>query len=106
MTYQYQALEQIDSFRLLRLTPSEDSMAELYCELVTSRLALAPDFEALSYTWDHNVFPVTLHTSSGVLNITENLAVALRRPRLWGRHRMLWVDAVCINQGLIPERNQ
>jgi hypothetical protein len=106
MMYEYETLQHADSFRLLKLLPSEQIAAELRCEIADSRLGLTPDFEALSYTWDQDVFPVTLNTPSGELKVTENLASALRRFRSAKRTRTLWVDAVCINQASIPERNQ
>lgn len=106
MAYEYATLQHADSFRLLKLLHSERIAAELHCEIADSRLGLAPEFEALSYTWDQDVFPVTLNTPSGELRITENLASALRRFRLAKGPRTLWVDAVCINQASIPERNQ
>lgn len=103
--HKYQELEGWGSFRLLNLHPAENSAAELRCDLIDSTLKEAPKYEAVSYTWDDAVFPITLRTEHGFLKITENLASALRRFRYGTRMRTLWVDAVCINQASIPERN-
>ncbi|KAL8923008.1 MAG: hypothetical protein Q9208_004820 [Pyrenodesmia sp. 3 TL-2023] len=71
------------------------------------------DFEALSYTWGTPDSPETarvMQNESGeedcaTILIYQNLATALRYIRHRDRHRTLWVDAICINQEDIPERN-
>ena len=40
-----------------------------------------------------------------VLHVTENLAAALRHLRYTNKTRLLWIDALCINQGDVKERN-
>ena len=49
----------------------------------------------------------TITVDGQSLPVTENLWLALRRVKLHGmiKLRHLWVDAICINQGDIPERN-
>lgn len=75
-----------------------------------------PDFEALSYTWGspNNLEEIDVElgaTGSEVipeirtLLIQPNLHTALKFLRLRSRPRKLWVDAVCINQSDINERN-
>ncbi|CAG7555893.1 unnamed protein product [Fusarium equiseti] len=73
-------------------------------------------FEALSYTWgdmnsQKHVALVVSRASDSSEAITElligpNLASALRHLRFMDRSRTLWVDAVCINQNDIPERDE
>ncbi|KAF2649712.1 HET-domain-containing protein [Lophiostoma macrostomum CBS 122681] len=70
-------------------------------------------FEALSYTWGSPDNPVAarvlLPSSSkrdhATLPIGHNLAEALRSLRYHNRMRVLWVDAVCINQEDLQERS-
>ncbi|KAI1768943.1 heterokaryon incompatibility protein-domain-containing protein [Hypoxylon sp. FL1150] len=70
-----------------------------------------PKFEALSYVWGSMENPESLElrrdgSESGVsVSITRNLGVALRHLRNPSSSRVLWVDAVCIDQSNIPERN-
>lgn len=97
-TYQYKALSENSFFRLLDLKPATSVDADLYCELIESDRSLAPEYEALSYVWGKEEFPNSLNLSGGCLMITDNLALALRRLRLAHKSRLLWVDAVCINQ--------
>ncbi|KAF9499677.1 HET-domain-containing protein [Pleurotus eryngii] len=62
---------------------------------------------ALSYVWgDPNVQEHDLICSGRLMKITSNLWIALKA--VWSKFptRRLWVDAICINQDNIPERNQ
>ncbi|KAK0613557.1 heterokaryon incompatibility protein-domain-containing protein [Immersiella caudata] len=99
-----------DSFRLIRLEPGQrDEPIQIH--LVNSCLSLNQHYEALSYTWGN---PTTVSQINVVNNgskfattmsITANCHSALRRLRCPDRPRTLWVDAICINQSLIQERN-
>jgi hypothetical protein len=114
------------SLRLLHLLPSPDRAAQMYCRLIETQIAdirhgettfpSAPNtpYQALSYTWGSSVFPKTLHvvhgqdsntTPTGIIAITENLHSALQTLRKTDETLVLWVDAICINQADIPERN-
>ncbi|PQE09703.1 ankyrin and het domain protein [Rutstroemia sp. NJR-2017a BBW] len=61
-------------------------------------------FEALSYTWGSEADPEVVHVvcpKDGHLRsirVRKNLEVALRHLRRSDRHRILWIDAICINQ--------
>jgi hypothetical protein len=63
-------------------------------------------YDALSYAWgDPN--PTHLITLNwGSFLVAKNLYDALRRLRLCDRPRILWIDAISIDQRNIPERNQ
>lgn len=123
------------SIRLLHLLPATDYDAKLKCQLIETRIpdysyirgqsqisrgeGLAHvQYQALSYTWGEPKFPKSLyvltgpggdsevHTSlAGVIKITENLYSALQNLRKPDKPLVLWVDAVCINQANIAERN-
>src|SRR5436305_6741327 len=96
-------------------------MARSPVALVTTALYAAeiPPFEALSYCWGSPANKKTMNVSIGnfglsgtgndlqtqTLSITASLDEALRHLRRNdGTSRLLWVDAVCINQEDIPER--
>lgn len=116
------------SIRLLHLLPSGDRDARLECQLVETQIpnyirkqskhASTPQrsthvqYQALSYTWGKPEFPKWLHVLqadgaplAGAINITENLHSALQDLRKRDKPLVLWVDAVCIDQVNIPERN-
>lgn len=101
--------------RLLYLKPAIDRDAPIEARLDVVHLhnELRP-FEALSYVWGHEVeigglrLQVQSHNyesnAMAQVDITANLAVALRHLRHSDRARILWVDAVCINQHDVAEK--
>jgi hypothetical protein len=64
-----------------------------------------PDFEAFSYTWGsaENLMTIFGETGQKTLSITQNLARALPYLRYEDRPRLLWVDAICINQQILKK---
>jgi hypothetical protein len=64
-----------------------------------------PSYEALSYAWGNEQSAETCQIGHyGTATISSNLLAALRKLRLPGNTRLLWVDALCINQHDISER--
>lgn len=57
-----------------------------------------PEYEALSYVWGTVQCPRPALVNNNPFTITQNLDVALRHLRQSTGERVLWVDAVCINQ--------
>ncbi|PQE24876.1 heterokaryon incompatibility protein [Rutstroemia sp. NJR-2017a WRK4] len=100
------AAENVHPIRLLTLLPSRNFDDDLRCEVNHTSLEDKPEFEALSYAWGNpkDVVPLLLHDQT--FHITKNLASALRHLRYAYEPRVLWVDALCINQSDISERNQ
>jgi hypothetical protein len=108
-TYEYLPLdEEASQIRLLTLRPGKFP-AKIHVDLHTEQLTTEqrPRYEALSYAWgstqdlvDIFVGPFTLYSVA----VTQNLARALRYLRYPDRERVLWVDAICVNQKDLPER--
>ncbi|ORY15938.1 heterokaryon incompatibility, partial [Clohesyomyces aquaticus] len=67
-----------------------------------------PKYDALSYVWGRPdpLSPKTLEVNGGVLKITTNLHAALTAVMKGSANLTIWVDAVCINQEDLLERNQ
>lgn len=103
--YRYGEL-QAGEIRILRLKPAADASEALECELFSCSLANAPKFEAISYVWGPQVFPEVLLVGADFLRITCSLASALKRFRPEAGTRLLWADAVCINQQNNQEKAQ
>lgn len=104
--YTYEKLPSHRHIRVLQLDPgtSEDLIS---LSLIPASFDSLAHFEALSYTWgDATVDRQTVLCGGRLLNIGRNLHSALRHLRLADRGRLLWADAICINQNDIEERNQ
>jgi hypothetical protein len=97
--FEYAALSEPDNTRLLYLHPGSDDEA-IECSLYEITLNLEEyHYYALSYAWGD---PQPMHNIScngHKMKITRNLYSVLNRLRLKDKERMLWVDALCINQG-------
>jgi hypothetical protein len=68
-----------------------------------------PQYEAISYCWGSNEDPsyVCVDTNDGKrISITHNLDDALRNFRYANKPRLLWADALCINQFSVGEKNR
>ena len=96
--------------RLLRLQPY--SLAKrLSGSLETIRLqndngSASSPFEALSYFWGDEAADRTFLLNNTPFSIKPNLQGALRELCKGKVERLLWVDAICINQADINERNE
>ncbi|KLU93047.1 hypothetical protein MAPG_11963, partial [Magnaporthiopsis poae ATCC 64411] len=106
------------SIRLLRLMPHKDKEAPIRCQLFEYRLQEPGQgmhlYEALSYVWgsEENKQPIYVQSddkgggssatpSTGddyCLLVTVNLYEALSHVRNRLLERVMWIDAVCINQ--------
>ncbi|KAK4450296.1 heterokaryon incompatibility protein-domain-containing protein [Podospora aff. communis PSN243] len=99
-----------ENIRLISLMPGEGEHG-VFCELISTELGKAPPYEALSYTWGDTSDVATVSVRipatavSGGLSVTSSCLRALRRLRLKDKHRMLWIDAMCIDQSDVTERN-
>jgi hypothetical protein len=108
--YQYKALEDGKSIRLLYLhTSSSYDQLPIEVSLREYPIDDCPSFGALSYAWsiDDEAAPSfrELLCDGAVIKITENCEAALKRLRRPNRDQILWVDAICINQADLEERS-
>jgi hypothetical protein len=107
--YHYAPLnENAKEIRLLTLLPGEFH-SEIEIRLHKTILAAEniPEFEALSYTWGSTENPVNIKVgSSGNILVTQNLAIALPHLRYVNVPRVLWIDAICVNQQNLQERSE
>lgn len=63
-----------------------------------------PQYEAISYVWGSAVRSQTFVCDGNLTHITVSLSTALHRFRYTEQPRVLWADAICINQGDSSEK--
>lgn len=102
--YPYQTLK-AGQIRLLKLLPGSQP-DRIQCRLASGYLESKPSYEALSYSWGsskdqhHDVWIDGV--SARVRDNLYDALLSLRRPY---HERVLWVDAICINQSNDKERS-
>jgi len=77
----------------------------LNCHITVHLLDDPPQYSALSYTWGSPVQERFIDCDGLRLGVTLNLWKALRSLRQATDTRTFWIDAICINQKNIHERN-
>lgn len=93
------------TIRLVHLHPAAKSNADVVCSLEHARLDGNLRYQALSYVWGSQDDPREIRINGTTVFVTQNLYNALRRLRLQHEIRVIWVDALAINQSDIAERS-
>ncbi|KAK0724400.1 heterokaryon incompatibility protein-domain-containing protein, partial [Lasiosphaeris hirsuta] len=107
MDYVYLPLTSPRCTRVIRLQGAPDPSNPIIFKLVEISLAniQCEPYDALSYTWGGQPLDRLVSCGSKALSITANAEAALRRLRWKKKARHVWVDAICINQASVAERN-
>ena len=104
--FHYSPLHHARGIRLLVLHPgAEDSSILCHLEPATFGSELGPRYEALSYTWGDPDSTLPIYINGNVLRVRKNLWWALQSLRYQDEKRVLWINAICINQHDTKERN-
>ncbi|KAK5659703.1 hypothetical protein OQA88_914 [Cercophora sp. LCS_1] len=96
---------EIGEIRLLRLDLSRSDDAVLSCRLTHRSLTSGSKFVALSYVWGDPDDTAQIRLDECIVSVTRNLHQALARLRRDGFKRRIWVDALCIDQDSVDEKN-
>jgi hypothetical protein len=94
-----------DEIRLITIKPSPELGDEILCNIDTVELKTSPAYLALSYAWGDADVTEEINVDGSSLRVTTNLAAALRRLRCWKGPTRFWIDAICINQTSVLEKN-
>ena len=97
--------------RLLQILPATGcgtGYDRLTCTLVTTSLDAGAEYDALSYTWGEpgDEIPITVNGLSVPVRRTLHEVLIHFREIETFREKFLWIDALCINQHNVTERNQ
>lgn len=94
-------------FRLLILDPGQLDDA-LSASLIHASLDDLPrlEYETISYAWGDANLRSRLQIDNAILDIPTSASAVLHQVRHKHKPRMLWIDAVCINQADVEERQQ
>jgi Heterokaryon incompatibility protein (HET) len=103
-SYKYSQFNRLGEVRLLKICPESQS-SDIECTLVHVSLDVIPRYNALSYTWGDPALIYHVSCDGKDLRVTKNLRDTLFRLRQFDEN-LLWIDAVCIDQSNIQERNQ
>ncbi|KAH6850650.1 heterokaryon incompatibility protein-domain-containing protein [Chaetomium sp. MPI-CAGE-AT-0009] len=101
--YQYERLTHDDEIRLLYLKPGSGD--DIHFTLYPVRLGDKPSYEAISYCWGDPNDTQMVYCDGKPLPVTKSLYTGLKRLRKEDAGRVLWADAVCIDQKHTLEKN-
>ena len=107
--YKYEPLSTSPAIiRLFQIMPPSSPVLEepLVCEMRHFDLdtAVSIQYHALSYAWGEPKFDEAIKINGHRLRVTSHLCKALQRLRSYSL-KWVWVDAICIDQSNVPERN-
>ena len=106
MTFLYPALNFSEpEIRVLKLAPAQEKSHDIICSLTIVSLADNVEYEALSYVWGMEPPSHQIYLNGHAFPVRSNLHMALQRLRSMSQVRCLWIDAICIDQLNIEERN-
>src|SRR5690348_3268834 len=97
------------SVRLLRLLPNSDTNSYIECRLIVFSMldsGSTHPYEALSYVWGSEDDKTPVYVDGDKLYVTANLYMALSHIRHCLVERIIWADAICINQDDNDEKDR
>lgn len=104
-SFRYDALPDTSHIRLLHVLPGTNGdIIRCKC-LPYSLLRPRPEYTAISYTWGDASLTEPIVLNGGRYFTTKNAREVLEYVRRTGGMHAIWIDAICINQNDIPERN-
>ncbi|KAH8632799.1 hypothetical protein IG631_11433 [Alternaria alternata] len=104
----YEPLDPIlKEIRVLVVAPGVgDAIVECTMRRISLRHKFVPIYETISYCWGAPRPPSTIKLNGNMTSVPASSEAALRRMRLSGRPRTLWIDAICIDQSSMTERSE
>ena len=91
--------------RLLHINPGRDDVT-IDCSLSVFNIRTAPIYGAISYTWGNPQPTRTITINGNTVQVGINCHYALWQVRQKSRATYYWIDALCINQSNMDEKNR
>jgi len=105
--YKYQPIDLDTSGVCLLQLFRGNFVAEVRCDLFEGWISQARDgfpYEVLSYTWGSTEKTAQITVNGSPMRVTSSLYTALQYLRLEDEDRVMWIDAICIDQENLEER--
>ncbi|KAL8707614.1 MAG: hypothetical protein Q9220_007401 [cf. Caloplaca sp. 1 TL-2023] len=106
--FQYQRLHDDNQLRVVTILPGltdEPISCQMHVHAHSDSGEDEVPYEALSYVWGNSTVRIQIVCDSALIEITQNLHIALQHLRRPDHPRALWVDALCINQADVEEKS-
>ncbi|KAH7374270.1 heterokaryon incompatibility protein-domain-containing protein [Pyrenochaeta sp. MPI-SDFR-AT-0127] len=106
MTFKYEPLDHTkESIRLLRILPDLSDTGLIECQIWHDTVDAT--YDCLSYVWGSEQNTQDILVNGKTLSIRKNLwdFLGTARTKYATPPRTFWIDALCINQDSIPEKN-
>lgn len=96
-----------ENIRLLKIRKHNSFEEPIECEIFTAAYKVKPTFVALSYKWGTDEPKQRILLNDVMTEVGQNLSEALQYLQHHdSEENLYWIDALCINQQDIAERNQ
>ncbi|KAF9772356.1 hypothetical protein IL306_009934 [Fusarium sp. DS 682] len=95
-----------DCTRLLWIEAAKKDDDPIICRLAEVAFCDRPKFDAISYRWGDGPAECVITLNGVKFSVRKNLRDALHYLRKHAPDTNYWIDAICINQDDIPERNK
>jgi len=107
LPFVYEPLDQHhDCTRLVTIEPSPRDVGPLRCRVRQVLFSQRPRYKALSYMWGDETDKLEIFLNDKRFKVTSNLFYALHLLRQSRVEDAFWIDAICINQDDIQEKNR
>jgi hypothetical protein len=108
-SHEYTPLTSETSFRLFRLAKSQSTPSAtpdtFAIELFETSLENPPPYEAVSYAWGSNGLDCTVVCNGHQLRVAQTIVDFFQALSGTQSLRTLWIDAICIKQASVVEKN-
>lgn len=105
-SFNYQPLDATrKETRIVELHPGQ-GQDDIRCTLHHAALGDRPIYKTVSYCWGDALSRASCYLNNHSISIPQSSANVLRQARSTFSSECLWIDAICINQNDVEERDQ